>query len=117
MRPIRSTDLWIVVGGVEVSSTSSDWDGYGLEHRAWTPARFILDKDLIRDYHRNEPDSSFEDAKRRLLVCGVGGGGVCCFLSRWSCVHVSGCFPGLVGFPAPPSFTPRLHNDYLLYIM
>ena len=48
-------------------------------------------------------------------------GGVCCFQFRLSCVHVvwsyvqSQCcvvtirlFPGLAGFPSPPSFTPRL---------
>ena len=29
-----------------------DWEGYGPEHWSWIPARFILDKDLIQDYHR-----------------------------------------------------------------
>ena len=32
-----------------------NWEGYGLELRAWTPARFILDKDLIREYPRTNP--------------------------------------------------------------
>ena len=32
-----------------------NWEGYGPEERSWTPARFILDKGLIDDYHKTHP--------------------------------------------------------------
>ena len=58
----------------------------------------------------------------RFCVCLLScSGGVCCFQFRLSCVHVVGSyaqsqccvitirlFPGLAGFPSPPSFTPHL---------
>lgn len=33
-----------------------DWEGYGPEHRQWVPERHILDKDVIAQFHRDNPN-------------------------------------------------------------
>ena len=34
-----------------------DWEGYGLEERSWIPSRFIVDKNLIRDFYAHHPEA------------------------------------------------------------
>ena len=51
-----------------------EWEGYGPEERSWTPARFILDKDLIKDFHKNHPVPPIKTP--RGASWGGGGGTV-----------------------------------------
>ena len=48
------------------------WEGYSLEERSWTPARFFLDKTLITDFHKEHPVPPIKMPRG----ASWGGGGV-----------------------------------------
>ncbi|XP_057677970.1 uncharacterized protein LOC130907186 [Corythoichthys intestinalis] len=49
-----------------------DWEGYGPEERSWIPARWVLSRALIRDFHRAHPGR----LRRAPGVARRGGGPV-----------------------------------------